>query len=61
MTGAHWVDRTPTAYLHRAVDALFAGLPEWVRWLCAWAGLLGAMVGAWYLLAIVLGAAMGVA
>jgi hypothetical protein len=58
MTTSRWADRTPTAYAHRAAHALLSGLPEWARWLCAWAGLLGAMVAAWYVLVIVLAAAV---
>ena len=57
MTGARWVDRTPTAYAHRAV----ADLPRRFRWFLAWVGLLGAMVVAWMLLVVVLGAAVGLA
>lgn len=61
MTEARWIDRTPTAYAHRAVDAVVGDLPEWFRWGLAWVALLGGLVVTWMLLTIVLAEAVGLA
>lgn len=54
MTGARWIDRSPTAYAHRALHAL----PEPVRWGLAWFALIGALLVTWWLVYFVLMAMM---
>ncbi len=32
VTATRWIDRSPRAYLYRAVGSLFADVPQWIRW-----------------------------
>ena len=60
VTLSRYLDCTPTAYLHRATHGLLADLPQWFRWGLAWVALIGAMMIACSVLAIVASLALGV-
>lgn len=44
MSEPRWIDRSPSAYAHRALEGVLADLPPWFRWGLAWIGLIGAMM-----------------
>ena len=59
VTATRWIDRSPRAYLYRAVNALFADVPQWIRWGFVWVALIGAMMIACYALMFVLSWMLG--
>jgi len=60
VTSPRRAGRTPGGYLHRAVDALFTDVPQWVRWAFVWVALLCALMVVCFVLVVVASLALGV-